>query len=103
MNASLEATDAASRAVQKTQNRVSLDSIKAKIDRVEYHHPAVCPHMTVAFVRMLNGFVVVGQSAPADPANFNAELGREFALENAIRQIWPLEGYALREYLSDPI
>lgn len=100
MTASLEATEAASRAVQKTPHRVSLDSIKAKIVEVEYHHPAVCPHMTVAFVKMANGFIVVGESAPADPANFNADLGREFALENAIRKIWPLEGYALRERLA---
>lgn len=99
MNA-LEQTDARSRAVQKTPNRVSLDSIKDKISDVEYIHPAALPTMTIAVVSMANGFVVVGQAAPADPENFNPELGREYAYEDAVRKIWPLEGYALRERLA---
>lgn len=100
MTTSLEATDAASRAVQKTPNRVSLDSIKAKIAEVQYINPEICPHMTLALVKMANGFILVGESAPADPANFNAALGEQFALENAIRKAWPLEGYLLRELLE---
>lgn len=97
---SLEQTDAESAAVQKTPNRVTLESIREKIGSIEYHNPAICPHLTVAFVQMGNGFVVIGESAPADPENFDPELGKKFALENAIRKIWPLEGYALRERLS---
>lgn len=97
---SLEVTEAASAAVQNTPHRVSLDSLKAKIVEVEYYSPTVCPHMTVAFVRTANGYIVVGESAPADPANFDAALGRQFALENAIRKLWPLEGYALRERMT---
>jgi hypothetical protein len=56
--------------------------------------------LTVCFVVMRNGFIVIGHSAPASPENFNAELGRKFAYENAIRQLWPLMGFALRERLS---
>lgn len=56
--------------------------------------------LTVCFLVMGNGFVIIGKSAPAAPANFNAELGRKFAREDAIRQLWPLEGYALRERLA---
>ena len=100
MMQSLEATDAASKAVQKTPNRVSLDSLKEKMDKIQYIHPDICPHMTIALVKMKNGFIVIGESAPADPENFNYELGCQFALENAIRKIWPLEGYALCEKLS---
>lgn len=100
MTTSLEATDAASRAVQKTPHRVSLDSIKAKIAEVQYINPEICPTMTIALVKMANGFILLGESAPADPANFNAELGQQFALENAIRKAWPLEGYLLREQLT---
>ncbi len=49
---------------------------------------------------MQNGFTVIGKSAPASPENFDAETGRLFAYEDAIKQLWPLEGYALRERLS---
>lgn len=97
---SLELTDAQSRAVQKTANRVSLDSMKAKIARIDYVHPEVLPQMTICILQMANGFVVIGKSAPADPANFNADLGKQFAYEDCIRQLWPLEGYALREKLA---
>lgn len=96
---SLKETDAASAAVQKTEFRVTLDSITEKVVEVEYHNPTVCPHMTVAFVKMENGFIVTGESAPADAANFDADLGRKFAFENAVRKIWTLEGYLLRDYL----
>jgi hypothetical protein len=97
---SLEVTDAESKAVQKTANRVSLDSMVEKIARAEYIHPECLPSMTICVLRMENGYVVVGKAAPADPENFNEDLGRKFAYEDAVRQLWPLEGYALRERLS---
>lgn len=98
---SLKIADAAAAAVQKTPNRVTLDSIIEKIEAEEYLHPEVIPHLTICVIRLKNGFSLVGKSAPADPENFNPELGRQFAREDAIRQIWPLEGYALRERLTD--
>lgn len=97
---SLETTDAESRAVQKTPNRVSLDSMKEKIAAEEYIYPESLPCMTICVLTMTNGFAVVGKSAPADPENFNADLGKKFAYEDAMRQLWPLEGYALRERLA---
>lgn len=97
---SLQVTDDESAAVQKTPNRVSLDSIQAKIESVEYIYPPNAPHFTLAFVKLKNGFVVTGESAPADPANFDKELGQKFALENAIRKVWPMEGYLLCEKLA---
>lgn len=95
MESSLEASDRQSAAVQKTPNRISLASIKDKIESVEYYHPTVSAAMTVAFVKMGNGFILIGKSSPADPENFDAELGRKFALEDAIRQAWPMEAYRL--------
>lgn len=92
---SLEITDQQSAEVQKTPNRVTLDSIKNKIQRVDYINPDIAPQMTIALVKMENGYIVVGKAAPADPANFNKELGEKFAYEDAVRQIWPLEGYRL--------
>ena len=96
---SLEASDQAAAAVQKTTHRVTLESIKAKIVEKEFVRPDFAPELTVCMAKLENGFVIVGKSAPADPANFDAELGEKFALEDCIRQIWPLEGYLLREQL----
>lgn len=97
---SLQISDQQSAEVQKTPNRVTLDSLHAKIADTAYYNPVFAPQMTIAIVKLSNGFVVLGESAPADPENFNAELGRKFALENAIRKIWPLEGYLLCEKLA---
>lgn len=97
---SLQVTDDEAKAVQKTENRVPLNAIEEKIADVEYINPSSVPHFTLAIVRLKNGFVVTGESAPADPANFNEELGKKFARENAIRKIWPMEGYLLCEKLA---
>lgn len=58
--------------------------------------------LTVCLLVMKNGFTVIGKSAPASADNFNADLGRKLAYEDAIRQLWPLMGFALRERLSQP-
>jgi len=97
---SVRMTDNESKAVQKTEHRVSLDSILAKIVSEQYIYPANIPHMTIVVLMLENGFAIVGKSAPADAENFNEELGKKFAKEDAIRQIWPLEAYLLREKLT---
>lgn len=56
--------------------------------------------LTICTIVMHNGFVVIGKSAPASPENFDAERGRVFAREDAIRQLWPLMGFALRDRLA---
>lgn len=95
--ASLLASEAESVAVA-TAPRVTLESMEAHIADAHYIlHDNI---LTLCILKMRNGFYVVGESAPASPENFNEALGRKFAYENAIRQLWKLEGYALREQLS---
>ena len=48
---------------------------------------------------MENGFTVTGESACADPANFDADVGKEMAVNNAYDKIWALEGYLLEDRL----
>lgn len=56
--------------------------------------------MTVCALKLRNGFIVLGESAAASPENFNQEIGRKIARDNARNKIWALEGYLLREKLS---
>jgi hypothetical protein len=56
--------------------------------------------LSICILVMRNGFTVIGKSAPASPENFNADLGKKFAYEDAIRQMWPLMGFALRDKLA---
>jgi Phage protein (N4 Gp49/phage Sf6 gene 66) family len=98
---SVRITDDESKSVQKTPNRVSLDSMLAKVFDEEYIRPESIEHMTICILVMENGYAVVGKSAPADAENFDEELGKKFAKEDCIRQLWALEGYALREKMID--
>lgn len=98
---SLQIGDDQASEVQKTPNRVTLDSMKKKVTEIEYHRPSHTPHLTIALVKLSNGFVLVGKSAPADPDNFDSELGAKFAYEDALRQMWALEGYLLCEQLAE--
>lgn len=56
--------------------------------------------MTVCCLTLQNGYNIVGTSAPASPENFNEEIGRKIAKDNARNQIWALEGYLLKERLK---
>lgn len=114
-SAALKATEDYS-ASKATAPRVSLDDMKSKIAFTHYINAGEASRaisglskeesapslelLTLCLLVMRNGFVVIGKSAPVSADNFDAEKGRLFAFEDAIRQLWPLEGYSLRERLS---
>lgn len=56
--------------------------------------------LTFCVLVLRNGFTVTGESACASPENFDAEIGRRVARENAVQKIWPLMGYELRSRLA---
>ncbi|MCG8990846.1 hypothetical protein LH427_03975 [Laribacter hongkongensis] len=56
--------------------------------------------LTFCVLVLKNGFTVTGESACASPENFDAEIGRKVARQNAFAKIWPLMGYELRTKLS---
>ena len=56
--------------------------------------------LTFCVLVLRNGFTVTGKSACASPENFDAELGRKIARQNAVSEIWPLMGYELRSKLA---
>lgn len=112
---SLEKSEAVS-AVNAKAPRVSLDDMKSKVAFIHYINAGEASRaasgltkaesapslelLTICLLVMRNGFVIIGKSATASAENFDPEKGRLFAYEDAIRQLWPLEGYALRERLS---
>lgn len=56
--------------------------------------------LTICVLVLRNGFTVVGKAGVASPENFNAEIGRRVAREDAVDQLWPLMGYALRDEIA---
>lgn len=106
-----------------TAPRVTPDDIEANIDgevyftaqhgvngassALELHsrHPVGQHHghlrlLTFCVITLRNGFTVTGESACASPENFDAEVGRKIARQNAVNKVWPLMGYELRSKLA---
>lgn len=104
----LEATEAEC-AVGRTAPRVSLADIQAAIvaryditgSSAVGTYPAheSLDVLSICILVMQNGFTIIGKAAPASPANFDRNLGIKLAYEDAVRQVWPLMGYALRDRL----
>lgn len=68
--------------------------------RSEDYHVFPGTTLTVCALTLRNGYIVTGESAAASPENFDREIGRKIARENARNKIWGLEGYLLRERLQ---
>ena len=66
----------------------------------EQYHGFPGTTMTVCALTLRNGFITIGESAAASPENFDKEIGRKIARENARNKIWALEGYLLRSKLA---
>lgn len=64
------------------------------------HSPQSLELLTFCVLVLKNGFTVTGESACASPENFDAEIGRNIARQNAVQKIWPIMGYELRSKLA---
>ncbi|MFG0381100.1 Gp49 family protein [Pseudomonas sp. zbq_18] len=103
-----------------TAPRITPDDLKANIASEHYftgaqgsdgasdpmHQPKVPSNsplhlLTFCVLVLRNGFTVTGESACASPENFDAELGRKIARQNAEAKVWPLMGYELRSRLHE--
>lgn len=83
-----------------TAPRVTPLSIESVIIGEDYYvFPGTT--LTICLLKLRNGFNVTGEAACASPENFNAELGRSIARDNAKQKIWSLEGYLLRQRLTE--
>lgn len=96
-----------------TAPRITPDDLKANIasehyftaadgvmaDKTVAGAPQSLSLLTFCVLVLQNGFTVTGKSACASPENFDAEIGRKIARDDAIQQVWPLMGYALKEQL----
>ena len=70
-------------------------------DAIESEEYYVFPNstLTICKLNLKNGFHTVGESASVSLENFDEEIGRKIARDNARDKIWVLEGYLLKEVL----
>jgi hypothetical protein len=88
--------------VAGAMGRAGRESLEG-VAMVDFNFAAVpsLPLLTFCVLVLKNGFTVTGESACASPENFDAEIGRKIARQNAVQKIWPLMGYELRSKLAE--
>jgi hypothetical protein len=67
----------------------------------EYYHTVPNTTLTFCVLTLQNGWTVSGESAGPSLSNFDAEIGRKEAKENAIEKVCILEGYFLKQKLYE--
>lgn len=94
------------------------EQLQAKVDALPNPAPRLTPELiqavikdeiytrlpdsntTVCQLTLQNGYKVLGVNmGSVDPANYNEEIGCEYAYKDAVSKIWQLEGYLLAERL----
>lgn len=90
----------------RTAPRVTRENIEAAIARVDYHvlpgnEASPGERVTICQITLKNGFDVRGESACVDPRNFDREIGKHYAHEDAFKKLWPFFGFLLAEQLSE--
>ena len=80
--------------------RLTPDHIESVIASEQYWQPEGTT-LTVCALALANGTQVVGESACVSLANFDAEIGRKIARDNAKQKVWALEGYLLKQNLCN--
>jgi len=83
-----------------TAPRITVDDVNSAIIGEDYHvFPGTT--VTICLLKLKNGFSITGESACASIDNFDEDLGRTIARDNARNKIWALEGYVLRQKLFE--
>lgn len=68
-----------------------LESVIVKED-----YKRITERMTICILTTKSGFEVLGKSSCIDAKEYSQELGERYAREDAINQLWELEGYRVR-------
>ena len=93
----------AAHGVEGAMARMELHQRLAEVDTAA-NHMSVHVNLgllTFCVLGLRNGFTVTGESACASPENFDAEIGRKIARQNAVAKIWPLLGFSLKQKLHE--
>lgn len=76
------------------KNKLTIDDVKSVIVNEQY---IVNGTLTICILTLKNGFKVTGESACLDAANFDYDIGKDVAYQNAVSKIWELEAYLLAQ------
>ena len=82
----------------KPGKKITVEHLKGCIAGQTFFHHG---RLTICVLDLHNGFTVTGESACVDPANYDIEICRRIAWDNAFNKLWQLEGYLLRQQMHN--
>ena len=82
-------------------NKVTQEQIESLISNAESQEHVFWDKELVISYKLKNGFTVLGRGVCVDPKNFDIEIGRKVAKEQAMNKLWELEGYLLQNKLFE--
>ena len=88
----LTSEEIARRAAVHTGFKLSTDAVKSLIKSTVFLQIEETT-MTVCVLVLNSGSAIIGQFSCIDPANFDIEIGRTFAYQDALDQLMQREGY----------
>lgn len=83
-----------------TAPRITEEHLDSVIVSAQYWQPEGTT-LTVCALELKNGTHVIGESACVSAENFDVEIGKKIAYQNAREKIWALEGYLLKQSLHE--
>jgi len=84
-----------------TDNRLTIEKLDAVIAGKPEYTVLGEERTTICRLSLVNGFVIIGVATCADPLNFNKKAGEKAAYNKAFAQLWPLEGYLLKQRMYE--
>ncbi|MGH1372969.1 MAG: Gp49 family protein [Cellvibrionaceae bacterium] len=79
-------------------DKLTAEDVEATIQKEEYFKSEM---LTICALTLKNGFKVTGTSACANPSIYDEQKGREYARIEAVKEIWPIEGYLLKQRMYE--
>lgn len=79
-------------------NKLTVEYLNSLVNSAEYVHQGL---LTICTITLKNGFQLVGTSACVSKDNYDVQIGRNIAYENAFAKLWELEGYALKQRIYE--
>lgn len=79
-------------------NKITVEFLQFEIVGVEYTR--LQGTLTHCAITVKNGFTFTGESSCVDPANFDEEIGKQIAYENAFEKMWMPYGFWLKQKIG---
>jgi len=79
-----------------SQNKITQEQIDALLDSADTQEVIFWDKDLIVSYRLPCGFSIIGRGVCVDPANFDIEIGRKVARDDAANKLWEIEGYRLQ-------